>query len=157
MGALPVLLLFGFAPAAIAVEDVTTGRGIARGLRFVFRRFGVALALLLVGGVLYQVVPRLALLPFNGYALSLQARGKALDAVQAAGFLLVVLVLLVVLALYQSFTGSFIALSFFVGYERCHERVVPEAPPATGWPGVPGLGGSEPPGGSAGGEGPAPL
>ncbi len=148
-----MVLLFGFAPAAIGLEGCATIDGIARGLQFVGRRLGLVAGLLIVGFVLYQLPSLLLSWPMTGLfrsaAPTIAAGGPVPPHFMAA--LNRSMVAALFFLLYVCVAGPFITLSFVVGYGRDRGLVGPIAPaPPTSLPGLPGLGGPDKPGPPAG-------
>ncbi|RJQ06869.1 MAG: hypothetical protein C4551_07480 [Bacillota bacterium] len=118
---LGLLLLYGFAPASIGLENTTTMNGVGRGLSFVGRRFGLVAGLLVVGLIIYNGPSYLLALPylkaFGAFPTdpSSFTEADAYALLGLVGRMIPVMLLMIALA---CVIGSFVALSLFVAFER---------------------------------------
>ncbi len=124
-----ILMLYGFAPAAIGFENTKTIDGIGNGLKYVGRRFGPVVGLLVAGLLLYMG-PTLAIAwPIIRVSRLLAAAGASRVGSELAAQFSTLAWVLLPLVLYVCFAVPFIMLSFFVAYGRDRGLVGPIAPP----------------------------
>jgi len=141
-----LMMLYAFAPASIGLEDTGTAGGIGRGLAFVRRNLGLAVAVLLAGWVIVQVPALLVSMPATSRMQELVTSGGT-PSPELMAYLVSLIPLAFVLGIYALLAGSFVWLSYFIAYNR-HRPPLEAAPEAAGG-GADGSGSSAPSGGSA--------
>lgn len=118
LGMAGVILLFGFVPAPMGLENQTFGSAMGKALNFVGRRFGLVVLLLLFGFIIQQLpgmlLGRLALGSYYGQISALSLLNEtALRALTGRLFLVMIPVII-----YAPICMSFVGFSFVVAYAR---------------------------------------
>ncbi len=114
-----ILLLFGFGAASVGLENVPVIEGVGRGLRFVGRRFGLAMSLIVVGLLLVRGPSYLISLSIWAKLQAIFGGGGAIsDPSAVAASLGRVMPLALLNLVYVFYAVPYVLMTFFVGYGR---------------------------------------